>query len=327
MGLRGSDAVVLAIVLGLCMIPQGEAQLKYGFYRDTCPQAETIVMEEVTKGVHNDPDLAADFVRMHFHDCFVRGCDGSILINSTPGNTAEKDSPINNPSLEGYDIIDNAKTRLEAACKGVVSCADIIAFAARDSIVLSGGFGYAVPAGRRDGRVSRISETFTNLPPPTFNLTQLTQSFASKGLTQQEMVTLSGAHTLGKSHCTSISSRLYNFNSTASTDPSLDATYSAQLKHDCPQGSTDASLVVPIDPPSPTVFDSSYYTNLLVNRGLFESDQALMSSPVTAAQVRLFSYAEFIFKKRFAEAMVKMGHIGVLTGSVGEIRLNCRVVN
>ncbi|MQM16182.1 hypothetical protein Taro_049135 [Colocasia esculenta] len=326
MELRGT-VLVLAMVLGLCMLPQGEAQLQVGFYGGTCPQAETIVREEVRKGLANDAGLAADFVRMHFHDCFVRGCEGSILIDSTPGNTAEKDSPINNPSLEGFDIIDNAKTRLEAACKGVVSCADIIAFAARDSVELSRGFRYEVPAGRRDGRVSLSSETLTNLPPPTFNLAQLTQRFASKGLTQQDMVTLSGAHTIGQAHCTSISSRLYNFSTTASTDPSLDATYASQLKQSCPQGSTDASLVVPMDPPSPTVVDSSYYKNLLVNRGLFESDQALMSSTLTAAQVRLYSTNEAAFKLRFAQAMVKMGQIGVLTGTSGEIRLNCKVIN
>ncbi|MQM08662.1 hypothetical protein Taro_041518 [Colocasia esculenta] len=326
MGLRG-NAVLLAIVLRLSMIPRPEAQLQYGYYQNTCPQTETIVMEEVKKGLAKDLGLAADFVRMHFHDCFVRGCDGSILIDSTPGNTAEKDSPINNPSLQGYDIIDNAKTRLEAACKAVVSCSDIVAFAARDSIALSGGLRYPVPVGRRDGRVSLASETFTNLPPPTFNLSQLTQSFSSKGLTQQEMVILSGAHTIGVSHCTTISNRLYNFSPTESTDPNLDPTYASQLKQSCPQGSTDTSLVVDMDPPSPTVVDSSYYKNLLVNRGLFQSDQALMSSQETAAQVNLYASNGFIFNWRFALAMIKMGKIGVLTGTDGEIRLNCRVIN
>ena len=56
----------------------------------------------------------------------------------------------------------------------------------------TGGIGYDVPAGRKDGKVSLSSETSANLPSPTFNVNQLTQAFANKGLTQEEMVTLSG---------------------------------------------------------------------------------------------------------------------------------------
>jgi len=55
----------------------------------------------------------------------------------------------------------------------------------------TGGFYWEVPAGRRDGRVSRASET-VDIPSPTFSLAQITQAFANKGLTQAEMVTLLG---------------------------------------------------------------------------------------------------------------------------------------
>lgn len=55
----------------------------------------------------------------------------------------------------------------------------------------TGGIGYQVPAGRKDGRISLASDA-VDLPSPSSNVYQLTQLFAKKGLTQEEMVTLLG---------------------------------------------------------------------------------------------------------------------------------------
>ncbi|XP_077247480.1 peroxidase 5-like [Tasmannia lanceolata] len=322
-----SVGMLLALAVGLCLSVGLEAQLQIGFYKSKCSTAESIVRDEVIKAFNRDKGLAAGLLRMHFHDCFVRGCEASVLIDSTPSNTAEKDAPPNNRSLRGFDVIDSAKARLETRCEGVVSCADILAFAARDSVLLSEGLWYEVPSGRRDGRISLASEVLANIPAPFFNLDQVTQFFANKGLTQEQMVTLSGAHTIGRSHCTSFSNRLYNFNSTTSQDPTLDPTYAAELKKDCPQGSNDTSLVVPMNPSSPTVFDSAYYTDVLANRGLFTSDQSLLTSSATASQVTQNSNNGYQWKSKFNAAVVEMGKISVFTGTDGEIRLNCRVIN
>ncbi|KAJ3682026.1 hypothetical protein LUZ60_014599 [Juncus effusus] len=304
-----------------------EAQLQVGFYEQTCPQAESIVREEVMKAIMSNIGLAAGLVRLHFHDCFVRGCDGSVLIDSTPDNTAEKDSPINKGSLRGFEVINSVKTRLESACPGIVSCADVVAFAARDSVTLTGGLSYQVQSGRRDGVISLASDTFANLPGPTFDLDKLTQSFAKKGLSQEDMVTLSGAHTIGRSHCSSFSNRLYNFNSTVTQDPTLDSNYATQLEQECPENKNDTSVFVPLDPRTPNRFDSSYYANVLKNRGLFTSDQTLMSNASTAQQVKQNAFEGFLWMRKFTEAMVKMGQVEVLTGSNGEIRLKCGIVN
>ncbi|KAG2539718.1 peroxidase 5-like [Panicum virgatum] len=297
------------------------AQLRVGFYDSSCPAAEIIVQQEVSRAVGAKPGLAAGLLRLHFHDCFVRGCDASVLIDTTSGNTAEKDAGPNT-SLRGFDVIDAIKGRVEKACPGVVSCADILAFAARDSVALAGGNAYQVPAGRRDGAVSRASDTNGNLPPPTANVAQLTQMFGAKGLTQRDMVVLSGAHTIGSSHCSSFSSRLSQSGTTAGQDPTMDPAYVAQLARQCPQG---GDPLVAMDYVSPNAFDEGFYKGVMANRGLLASDQALLSDRNTAVQVVTYANDPATFQSDFAAAMVKMGSVGVLTGSSGKIRAICRV--
>ncbi|KAK9673082.1 hypothetical protein RND81_12G144500 [Saponaria officinalis] len=317
--------LVVLLSLSSCL----EAQLQVGYYMQSCPMAEFVIKDAVRQAFFQNRGVAAGLVRLHFHDCFVRGCDGSVLLDSTSDNTAEKDSPANFPSLRGFEVIDNAKARLEAMCPGVVSCADITAYAARDSVEMTGGVGYDVEAGRRDGRVSIATDTFTNLPSPAADVNALTNLFASKGLTQDEMVILSGAHTIGRAHCPTFSKRLYAFNTQTTQDPSIQPAYAAQLKQICPAGgmTAGANIVVPMDPFSPTVSDTSYYRNILNNRGLFSSDQTLISDPETASLVTQYAQFPYLWGRKFADAMVKMGQMDVLTGDDGEIRSNCRVVN
>ena len=105
----------------------------------------------------------------------MQGCDGSVLLDATPANPRpEKLGPPNFPSLRGYEVVDAAKAALEKACPGVVSCADVVQFAARDAVFFLSGSKvlYSLPGGRFDGRVSFENETLRFLPPPSFNLSQ-----------------------------------------------------------------------------------------------------------------------------------------------------------
>ncbi|CAL4937345.1 unnamed protein product [Urochloa decumbens] len=321
--LRLRVAVVWVVVMAAAV---SQAQLQVGFYDTLCPAAEIIVQEEVSKAVSGNPGVAASLVRLHFHDCFVRGCDASVLLDSTPGNQAEKDAPPNT-SLRGFEVIDSAKTRLEQACFGVVSCADVLAFAARDALALVGGNAYQVPSGRRDGNVSVAQETNGNLPPPTASVSQLNQIFGSKGLTQAEMVALSGAHTIGNAHCSSFDSRLYAYGPNgAGQDPTMDPSYLAALTQQCPNqqgGGPDGTVAM--DPVTPTAFDTNYYASIVAKRGLLASDQALLADPTTASQIVGYTNSPDTFQADFAAAMIKMGGIGVLTGTAGTVRTNCRV--
>lgn len=136
-----------------------------------------------------------------------------------------------------------------------------------------------------------------------------------------------GAHTIGRAHCTSFSARLYNFSGTNKQDPSLDTIYAAQLKKQCPQKSTNPNVVVNMNPATPVVTDTAYYADVLANRSLFTSDATLLTSPATATQVHQNARNALLWRTKFAAAMVKMGQLDILTGAAGEIRAHCRVVN
>ncbi|GLU12174.1 hypothetical protein SLE2022_288750 [Rubroshorea leprosula] len=289
--------------------------LSMDYYIMTCPLADIIVKNTVNSALQNDPTLAAALVRMHFHDCFIEGCDGSILIDSTKDNTAEKDSP-GNLSLRGYEIIDDAKEQLEQQCPGVVSCADIVAMAARDAVFWSGGPVYDIPKGRKDGRRSRIEDTI-NLPFPTFNASELIRAFGQRGFTAQEMVALSGAHTLGVARCSSFKGRLGN------GDPTLDSDFAKTLSKTCSAGDNAEQ---PFDATRNT-FDNLYYDTLLTKNGLLFSDQTLYVSPRTRSIVNAYAMNQAMFFFDFQQAMVKMGMLNVKEGSKGEVRGNCRKIN
>ncbi|CAN1124135.1 Peroxidase 3 [Linum perenne] len=322
-----SQLFTLLLTLLAILASSAEAQLQMNFYSQSCPKAEQIVLDYVKKHISNAPSLASPLLRMHFHDCFVRGCDASVMINSTSNNTAEK-AATPNLTLRGFNFLDGLKSLLERECPGVVSCADILALTARDSVALIGGPTWRVPTGRRDGRVSNSTEALNAIPPPTSNFTTLQTLFGNVGLDLKDLVLLSAAHTIGISHCNSFSARLYNFTGRGNgQDPSLDSEYATKLKMKC-LNTTDNVTIVEMDPGSFRTFDLSYFQLIQKRRGLFQSDAALSTRTTTMSLINQFGSGTVQnFFTEFALSMEKMGRINVKTGSTGEIRRNCAVVN
>lgn len=306
-----------------------DAQLKTNYYAQICPNVESIVRNVVNQKFQQTFVTIPAVLRLFFHDCFVEGCDASVIIASTAGNKAEKDHP-DNLSLagDGFDTVVKAKAAVDAipSCKNKVSCADILAIATRDVIQLSGGPRYAVELGRLDGLTSKSSNVEGNLPKPTFNLDQLNKMFASHGLNQIDMIALSAAHTLGFSHCNKFSNRIYNFSPTNPVDPSLNKAYAAQLQQMCPKN-VDPRIAINMDPMTPRAFDNVYFQNLQKGMGLFTSDQVLFTDQRSKSTVDLWASNSKAFETAFVNAMTKLGRVGVKMGKNGNIRRDCGALN
>ncbi|RZC82518.1 hypothetical protein C5167_045313 [Papaver somniferum] len=284
------------LVSSLCMfgmnISTTTAQLSPSFYSSSCPNVLFTIQNA--------------------------GCDASILLDDTSSFTGEKTAFPNANSVRGYDIIDTIKAQVEALCPKIVSCADILAVAARDSVAALGGRPWIVQLGRRDAKTASKNDANTNLPPATLSLSGLITSFSNKGFTTKEMVILSGSHSIGQARCTTFRSRIHN-------ETNIDAPFATLRKTSCPTSGNDNNLA-PLDA-TPLLFDNTYYKNLVSKKGLLHSDQELFNGGSTDAQVTAYSNDNPTFLTDFAVAMVKMGNLSPLTGSNGEIRTNCRKLN
>ncbi|TVU33220.1 hypothetical protein EJB05_25010, partial [Eragrostis curvula] len=269
------------------------AQLSPTFYATSCPRLEATVRATMIQAINAESRMGASLLRLFFHDCFVQGCDGSILLNGSGS----------------------------ILCPGVVSCADIVALAARDGTFLLGGPIWAVPLGRRDSTTASQSQANTDLPAPTSSLSQLITAFSNKGLSARDLTALSGAHTIGFSQCQNFRDHIYN-------DTNIDSTFATLRRGNCPAASgTGDSNLAPLDVTTQQTFDNAYYSNLLVRQGLLHSDQELFNGGSQDTLVQQYSANPALFASDFVTAMIKMGNISPLTGSAGQIRANCRVVN
>ncbi|CAN6335365.1 unnamed protein product [Urochloa humidicola] len=311
---------IIALVL-LLLLACTSAQLSTGFYSNSCPGVYDAVRSVMKTAIAREQRMGASILRLFFHDCFVQGCDASLLLDDTASFQGEKMATPNNGSVRGFEVIDAIKSAVEKVCPGVVSCADILAIAARDSVVILGGPNWDVKLGRRDSTTASFSGAKNNIPPPTSGLANLTSLFAAQGLSQKDMVALSGAHTIGLARCTNFRAHIYN-------DTNIDGDFARTRQSACPRssGSGDNNLA-PLDIQTPTIFENNYYKNLVCKKGLLHSDQELFNGGSTDAQVQSYISSQSAFFADFVTGMIKMGDITPLTGSNGEIRKNCRRIN
>ncbi|XP_020689438.2 cationic peroxidase SPC4 [Dendrobium catenatum] len=111
--------------------------LSFTFYKSSCPNLDSIVRGFLKKEFKKNIGLAAALLRVHFHDCFVQGCDASVLLDGSASGPSEQEAP---PNLtlrpEAFKAINDLRALIDRKCGRVVSCADVVALAARDSVFL-----------------------------------------------------------------------------------------------------------------------------------------------------------------------------------------------
>lgn len=133
-------------------------------------------------------------LRLVFHDAGTYdaaagdgGANASIRL--------ELDRPENKGLKRGWNVIEALRKELQGtAADGLVSGADLIAVAGAHVVLKCGGPAIQVPVGRLD---SEAADPPGRVPGEMLSAAQLRAEFAAKGLTTQELVVLSGSHTLG----------------------------------------------------------------------------------------------------------------------------------
>ncbi|KAI3911274.1 hypothetical protein MKW92_010580 [Papaver armeniacum] len=270
------------------------SSLSVGFYDESCPRVEDIIYDELVKKMSPIPRniTIPGTLRLFFHDCYVQGCDGSVLILPTDDNNSERNASIN-LSLAGdaCDIVDKAKVALEKECPGVVSCSDILAILARDVVHWKG---------RRDGLISNATEAQLLMPKSDENITTLIRGSKSIGLSTVL-------------HCIEFASRIFH------NDTTLNSTIREKVILSCPFPKIDENFV----------FDNKFYKSLRQRKVLLFTDHVLAFGENDVSRKLVYRYSEDqeLFFQEFAKAVVKLGRVGVKTGNEGEIRRDCKKFN
>ncbi|KNA03722.1 hypothetical protein SOVF_206390, partial [Spinacia oleracea] len=187
----------------------------------------------------------------------------------------------------------------------------------------SGGPDWEVRLGRKDSLYASQEDSDNIMPSPRANATSLIDLFSKFNLSTEDLVALSGSHSIGKGRCFSIVFRLYNQSGSGKPDRAIDPYFREKLDNLCPLGG-DGNVTGNLDA-TPTYFDNRYFKDLVAGRGFLNSDETLYTNEETRKWVVKFSEDQAAFFDAFVKGMVKMGDLQ--SGRPGEVRKNCRVVN
>ncbi|EXB77043.1 Peroxidase 29 [Morus notabilis] len=286
--------------------------------------AESIVKTEILKTYLTDVSAAPAFVRLLFHDCQVQACDASILLYSHESTCKSEMESSRNFGVKRLEVINHIKSILEITCPGQVSCADIIALAAKESVFITGGPKIKIPFGRKDSVTCSSSQLAdTKLPAAGIAVDELLRISKSFGMNLEESVAIIGAHTLGIGHCINIVDRLYN----EKLSNQMNWSFKALLRLTCPTKVPLTNLTfVPNDSTS-LAFDNQYYKDILMGKGSFGIDASISRDPRTKPVVRRFAADQSYFFHVFSSAFVKLSSTRVLTDKEGEVRRQCYRIN
>lgn len=318
-----SSTLIFLLLPLLLQFYSGKSELQFNYYEQSCPRAEEIIKDQVIKLYNKHGNTAVSWVRNLFHDCMLKSCDASLLLETVNGIESEKASQ-RSFGMRNFKYVNTIKAALESECPVTVSCADIVALSARDGIVMLGGPRVEMKTGRRDSTESYGAVVEDFIPNHNDSISLVLSRFESIGVDVEGTVALLGSHSVGRVHCVNLVHRLY-----PTVDPTMDPDYAEYLKGRCPTPDPDPQgvLYARNDRETPMILDNYYYKNLLGHKGLLMVDQQLTSDPLTSPYVEKMAADNGYFHDQFSRAVVLLSENNPLTGDQGEIRKDCRYVN
>ncbi|CAJ1968491.1 unnamed protein product [Sphenostylis stenocarpa] len=314
--------LLLLLLAHFCL---GKSQLQLNYYSTSCPKAEDIIKQQVTELYHKHGNTAVSWVRNLFHDCVVKSCDASLLLETArDGTVVSEQTSERSFGMRNFKYVSTIKAAVEQECPLTVSCADIVALSARDGISLLGGPSIEMKTGRRDSKESYAKEVEDLIPNHNDSISLVLSRFQAIGIDLEATVALLGAHSVGRVHCVNLVHRLY-----PTVDTTLDPARAEYLKRRCPTPNPDPKAVLYSrnDLKTPMIIDNNYYKNILQHKGLLTVDEELATDSRTAPYVQKMANDNEYFHQQFSRAIQLLSETNPLTGDEGEIRKDCRYLN